>query len=106
MDKKLSINFEVLQYGKDYKDQIVILDILTIDVEDSGIFIHDCEKAEKIILTIAKRKYGEQVWIRVTSEQNTAREKAIGFPHTLEGFKGEWCTPYSTPIFGTAIHSL
>ena len=72
------IEFAILDYGYDYRNQIEILDVISAESDES-------------VYTIAKRKYGEQIWIRQISKTEAKNERYIGFPH-----------PY-IPIFGLKI---
>ena len=64
------INFAILDYGTDYHDQINILDVISINAED-----------DERVYSIAKRKFGEQIWIRPISKSDASNERYIGFPH-------------------------
>lgn len=81
------INFAILDYGTDYRDQIEILDVISAESDET-------------IYPIAKRKYGEQIWIRQISKTEAKNERYIGFPHPYRPMLG-LTTRSSELYFGT-----
>ena len=62
------IEFAILDYGNAYRNQIEILDVISTESDEA-------------VYPIAKRKYGEQIWIRPISKTEAKNERYIGFPH-------------------------
>ena len=69
------VEFAILDYGNDYRNQIEILDVISAENDES-------------VYPIAKHKYGEQIWIRQISRTEASNERYIGFPHPYRPMLG------------------
>lgn len=81
------MEFAILDYGNDYRNQIEIIDVISAESDET-------------VYQIAKRKYGEQIWIRQISKASASNERYIGFPHPYRPILGLQ-TRSSELYFGT-----